>query len=401
MVDKTFKIDFVTNIDKLLTGTARMLKDFTDTKTTAAKLEKSIEKSAKHIEKMSKDMKDVQKPFEDLFSSLVPFGGKLVEQNRRITEMINNLSKVKEAGGFFNIAGKYIGNMAEKTKQAGRLMIDLLGNGVAKASAIAAGGIEGIGAALGSVTVAAAPLVAALAAVAAVIAVVVAAVFTLKRMWVNNIGGMQTTFLSFIAKLKTAWSKFVVRFDRMLRKISPAIKVLVNIIGVALSGALEIVTGLVDGLFIALEPIFDAIAEIGAAINEAFGSGQDDMRGMMDVAKAIAAVFRGIGTAIAFVIKLMRPFIEMLKLVIKGMGAINSFVHQITGTAASPATAPAAPPIRAGEPLMASNVTNTRSVVVNNNQQVAVHSSGAITPQSAPMIGSVIASSLSTGSKVV
>lgn len=87
------------------------------------------------------------------------------------------------------------------------------------------------------------------------IGLIVAAIFTLKRMWTLNVGGMQTMFFKFVGTLKNTWGKFSIAFNKFLLKMSPLIKWLTETVGNLLIGAFE-------GLFVVLQSLFSFLTKI-------------------------------------------------------------------------------------------------------------------------------------------
>jgi len=61
------------------------------------------------------------------------------------------------------------------------------------------------------------------------------AIFTLKRVWMQNIGGMQNKFFEVVGRLKDMWAKFMIIFDKTLRDLAP----LFNIVFSVLSNAIK------------------------------------------------------------------------------------------------------------------------------------------------------------------
>lgn len=66
-----------------------------------------------------------------------------------------------------------------------------------------------------------------------------AAIFTLKRIWIQNIGGMQNKFFELTGRIKDLWARFMISFDKSLRTLGPLFQVVF------------------DTIFNTLEPIVD------------------------------------------------------------------------------------------------------------------------------------------------
>jgi len=421
----------------------------TSTKHTA----KEIEIANQVLDEFKTKADMINEPFENLISNMSPLGGALTKHNKKIGDMVTNFRKVQQAGGFTKVLGDYMANLGNKVNVLKGFMKGAFGGGIK-------GMIAGIGTSFSALLPIIGSLMASILPITLAILGIVAVVFTLKRMWKNNIGGMQTTFAKFMGQAKDMWNKFIVGFDKLLRKISPLVKIVMGALMIPLMWSLKYVSTLFKVLFMVLEPIFDVFGEIGKIISEAFGGGAEKGMDFMKVMDAILKpvlilgkilgwvvriallplllTFKFIGwyvgkvkegfgkltdtvknvvgwfTKFTFVQKIMKgvqdsisktkdflmAMIEPFKYIIEGakkvaewLGFGNDETKEATDKTKQLKKAQS-------EPVSVSQVTQNKQTTVNNNNNVAVHSSGAISEDSAPMIGNAISSSLTTGARV-
>lgn len=271
-----------------------------------------LEKASRQV---SKNIKDIESPFETILSDLVPFGGLLVGQNQRLNNLADAFGKVEEAGGFTNVLSDYMANFGSKVTSVGASIQNAFGGGFTGIMSTASASISSLGASFTA-------LLPILAPIAVAIGAIIIAIFTLQRMWANNVGGMQTTFNKFIATTQQIWNRFVVKFDRALRAIGPIVKIIIDQAMRPLFNLLNLISGLIDGLFYIIMPIADAIGEVGSAFSEIFnimGDGQDTF----DMFKILGGTLKFIGQIIGSILKVtLRPFIEGFKILASIIGFI-------------------------------------------------------------------------------
>ena len=414
---------------------------------------KEIETAQAMVDKFAQKLSEIENPFNEIMSSMIPFGGIITDKMNKVEGLVSSFQKVEQAGGFTKVLGDKMSNFGEKTKMLGGFMKKAFG-----------GGLKGMIASIGTSFSALLPIIGTLMAsiwpITAAIAAIVVAVFVLKRMWKNNIGGMQTQFMKFIGMAKDMWNKFIVGFDKLLRKVSPLVKIVIGALMLPLIWSLKYVSTLFKVLFMVLEPIFDVFGEIGKIIGEMFGDGSKKGMDFMKVMDAILMPVLVLGKILSWVVRIvLLPMLltfkligwyvgkvkegfgkltdgikavvgwfmkfEFVKKIMKGvqdsisktkdflMAMIEPFKWIIDGAKKvaewlgfggdeTEATTKKTKELKKaqGEPVSVSQISNNKNTTVNNNNNVAVHSSGAITEDSAPGIGNTISASLITGARV-
>jgi hypothetical protein len=174
--------------------------------------------------------------------------------NRAITPIFNRfegiataMRKVEEHGGFINTFNDYMKLFSTNLASVSSGITKVFGGGLQGLIAQMGVGLKALIVGFSGLWVAIAPLL-------PYILLVVGALFILQRMWVNNVGGMQTTWLKFTGQLRTEWSRFIVEFDRTMRELGPVIEPLVHFIG--------------DVLILALQGLTTALHEINYYMSE-------------------------------------------------------------------------------------------------------------------------------------
>jgi len=371
---------------------------------------KQVEQVEKHISSVKKEMQGIENPFETLLKNVTPFGSSLIRQKERLDELSDAMKKVKANGGFVNILSDYLVGFNRRLKEVNKGMISVFGGGMRGLLTNMTSGFKILLPVIKS-------LIPTILSVATPVAVVVAAVFTLQRMWKNNIGGMQTFFHRFVGTLKDTWAKFVVGFDTLLRKLSPIFKILFTTIFIPLIGAVKILGSLFNMIFKILTPIFEALSEIGKALLEPFEKfvGKDG-KDAFNLIEKLGKVFEWLGKVIGTVLKVvliptvtvfkiigfvLGKIVDGIKFLIEGTKKVAHFLGM--GKEESKETEDSQRKIREiqSKPITTSQIINAqRTNTINNNANVTVHSSGPITRENAPHIADIIASSLTTGRRV-
>lgn len=440
---KIFKIIFDTNLKDVL-SMQNLLKGSFDKSATSVERYNAALSKAKDLVAGQKDMaQGLEQPFENLISEIIPGGSALGKYNNKLNGILDSFVKLDEQGGFMTGMTTYMDRLSQKVDVTGELFRSTFGGGLQ-------GMITKTKAGMSSLYPVIKTIISKLMMIAPIIIAIMGIVFLLKRMWKNNIGGMQTKWMKFMAGIKQAWSRFIVSFDRALRKMAPLFKVLglvllpIKVLFWAIATALKVIWAI-------LKPIFAVFAEIGKAISEAFGGAGVDTKkfweAMGKLANAAVKVGAVIGKIIAYTLKplvwiikgiiflfklvdaaldrmregfknsfgklkpILDPLIFALKLIwdfLKGIWNVMKAIADAFGKFGE-----AIDKFMGGEevsavteskkgPVMASQVVNrSKTATVNNNANVVVHSSGPITPENAPQIGDVISSSINTQSKVI
>jgi len=210
---------------------------------------------------------------------------------------------------FGDVVGGQMKNAANTANLFSKNLHKIVGGGMKGMFKNLGGVVKILGASLQS-------LGASILAIGAPIAIIVAAVFTLKRMWENNVGDMQKYFFKMVGALKDVWGKFSVTFNQALRKLSPLFKILFAAVFMPLTNAIKTVGILLDGVFIVIDPILDALKGLGDALlspfeafNRVGGKGIDVMKALKTV---ILVPFKLAGAAIRYS---LLPLTTMFKLV--------------------------------------------------------------------------------------
>lgn len=266
-----------------------------------------------NISAVKTEIKGIENPFEKILTDTIPFGDQLVNSKNKIEGLSNAFNKVEEAGGFTNVLSDYMGNFQKK--------VGALSGGLQKAFG---GGLQGL-LTQGATSISAiggsfAGLLPIIAPIAVAIGVVIAAIFTLQRMWVNNVGGMQTTITRFIATVGQVWNRFIVQFDKSLRALSPVVKIIIDTIMSPLFSLFSLISGVLDGIFAIITPIFEAIGEVTQAFTEAFGVVGEGAE-TFDVLKILGGILKFIGETLGVIIKFgLAPLITGFKFLASVIG---------------------------------------------------------------------------------
>ncbi len=416
-----------------------------------------IEYINKNLDSVNKTITETENPFESMLKSVTPFGGLLISQKKKFEELSTVMKKVEKSGGFINMLSDYSKNFTSKLKEVTKNLTTAFGTGMQ-------GMIKGLGMTITKVTIPAiSGMITALSPILPIILAIGASIFVLQRLWKNNVGGMQTQFHRFIGAIKDTWHKFIVMFDKLLRQLGPLFKIIFTTVFVPLTASVKLLGGLFKMIFAILSPIFNVVSEIGKALLEPFEifTGKSG-KNALNVFDAIANSLAWIGKAIGFILKfslkpVIIPFkllgayikfvVDVWKLLIgkakEGFNAFMklSFVQKIfkgiqdailktkdflmdmiapfkwliegakkiahflgIGTKETKKQSEATRELKAikSAPISTTQIFNQQKTsTINNTASVVVQSSGAITEESAPHIGNIIASSLTTGARVV
>lgn len=406
MAEKEIEINFKPKgLAEMLSMQNKLKNSVLDTTVQINRSDIALESVAKTVKEIKSDSEDVTKPFESLLSAIIPGGNALVKYNRNISAMVDNFTKVQKAGGFFKVFSSYLGGVGEKAQAMGGFMKSAFGGGMT-------GAISKIGVGFKSLIPVIAGLGISLGPILIVIGAIVAIVFTLSRMWKNNIGGMQTFWFRFVGAIKDVWHRFVIGFDKLLRALSPLFKILFTVIFLPLMVVVKTIGILFDALFLILQPIFDVIGEIGQTLLEPFemlagpgGNGALDMLAMIGdgvklLAKALGFLLKWALFPVLLVFKglavILTPIAQMIKYILDGAKKLGGLLG--LGKEADTTSSKGAKSINAlkSQPINSSQVVNRNNSATSNNN-VIINSSGPISEKNAPAIGNVIVSSLTSG----
>jgi len=225
------------------------------------------------------------------------------------------------------------------------------------------------------------------------IALIVAAIYTIKKIWEYNIGGIQASVFGLVGLVKDTLGKAFLNFMKLLQRLGPIFKILFTVIFLPFKILVTVLGGVFDAIFAILDPIFEVFEELFKPFaDSATGSGNI----IMKIVKGLATVIGWLGKVVGGALKIiLMPFIflakvialvlspvKLLKALFAGMklpGWLQKVIDFFTGgkkTSEVPAAAkPAARPMtRTGGGVQ--NVSN-----VNSN--MTVNTSRSITPDGA------------------
>lgn len=368
-------------------------------------------KSQKQIGNINKEISGVMNPFEKMLKK-TPMAF-LVGLTRRMSDFNAAAMKVNKAGGFMNVFSDYVKIGAQGVKAFSGNMTKAFGGSML-------GAIKNIGSMIKLLAGQFVALLPVIASVALPIVAIIAGVLLLKRMWEVNFGGIQQFTFQIFGQLQDIWGRFSANLNRSLAKLSPLFKLVFGVFFKRLGMQLKFIGVLFDVLFKVAQPILDAFHEIGVSLQEAFAPLKTDATKGIDAVKIFTSVMerltkififivkyspftlllKGVVKIIKFVTPLIEKFAKFLDTVLKVAQALGLINREQERSQQLQLRSLATGPVSQSQ-LMTQQITNRRSTEINHNQQVSVHSSGPITPESAPMIGDVLVKSLSATRKVL
>lgn len=164
------------------------------------------------------------------------------------------------------------------------------------------------------------------------IALVVAGIYTLKKVWDNNIGGIQTKFSKVVGQMKTAFGKFEVSFIKVLKKLEPFFSLLFDTIFAYIKGFGKLFSGIFSGIGAILSPIIDVFAELGEVLGDAFGSSAKSGGGFVSIMSALGTVLKYVGKTIGFVLKIaLIPMTKGIESLAKIIGWLKTGWNKLIG----------------------------------------------------------------------
>jgi len=422
-----------------------------------AALEGSVANKMQMLEWRLQDVNDQQEAFNelvghggdqlaDVISRIPLIGGLLSPMFRRPLDRLNDMNM---SMGRFNKAfatltkdGKSLDSVFSGFFQNFSTNIATFGKNFHKAfSGGATAMLKNIPTIFSGIATSAGALIPVLASIALPILGIVAAVFTLKKIWDLNIGGIQKQVFGLMGVFRDVFGKTMINFQKSLQKLGPLFKLIFTPLFTILKGVGKLLGGLFDGVFAIIDPILDVINEIFAPLAE----GQSQAMGLVDVFGILADTLRVVGKIVGFVLKValtpmklmfrvgmaigkvlagwvgkfmklkfvqnfvqrVKDNFEMLKSVleallkpfkflIEGFEKISNFLggdeeKEIKVKDVSPGAAGISP---AGRPV--TSVNNTSSRVINNNPNITVQTSreisGAGGKQFANTLGGMLSS---------
>jgi hypothetical protein len=297
MADKKFSIDFVFN------GLAKANTTMTD-----------IEKKQKRSIELSKEQ---QKAFDNVIS-MTPVN-RLIQMNDQMRDFNNS---IKQLGGTGRVADIITSKLADAGTNAKQFAMNMRSLGPAI--------MGGIGKALPLIGAQIAALAPVVLSLLGPISLIIAGIFLLKKIWDNNIGGIQTKFNQVFGKLKEIWSRFMIIVNKALQAISPILDVILNLIVGPLMSGLNVVLSLFKAIWSILKPIFDAVSEIGKAIKSAFGDMNKQGKGAIDIMGGLGKALELIGKILGFIVSVtIKPIVAAVKFIFGIVGGIVNGVKSV------------------------------------------------------------------------
>lgn len=260
---------------------------------------------------------DIQNPFQKMLAhSPLGFLGKMTESMRSFN---NAAMAVEAAGGMTKLLGGYLKNANSVATLFSKNITTAFKGGLT-------GAIKGAIPVIKTLLVGFKGLLATLSGFAIPVAAIVAGLYLIKKIWDWNIGGIQTSFFSLVGQLRTIWGQFQANLSKGLQKLSPLFKFVFGAVFKPLIGILKVVGALFNAIFVILDPILDALGEIGKALLapfEAFGKqGQESLDIFNMMVKAIGWIAKAVG----FLIKIaLAPLVWQIKLIAKVGKGIGEF----------------------------------------------------------------------------
>lgn len=416
--------------------------------TSLEKQMKTVEKTNEKYKEMSKQLVKVNSQISEMdkkrgaFSTLV--SGTVLERFTRLNEKFTKFNKAFETIGKkkgFDIGLKdFFKDFGKQTSSFVGNFTAIFGKGITGSIKLATNALRGFMIGLSGTMAVLAPFL-------PIILGIVAVVGIMQRVWRQNIGGMQTLFFKLVGALKDAWAKFAVGFDKALRALAPLFKVTFGLMEIILTPIIKIIEGVFLGLIEVIKPILEVIGDMFRPLAELFGL-KDQGGGFRRVMEGISKTLQGVGKVLGWIIRvglwpLRLQFMAIHWVVKKLMDLLKGFWDTIKGIGRAIADF-FLNPFRALKAMLdglklpswlqaildfiigkktgigkgadeqkqarlgvereksvqrITRLTTNKSNTVNNNQQLAIHSASAITPQNARGILDVASSYLNLGVK--
>lgn len=142
------------------------------------------------------------------------------------------------------------------------------------------------------------------------ITLVAAAIYSLKKIWDINLGGIQTKFNQVIGEFRVAWARFNIFFIQTLRKFEPVFNFIFGQMFNIVRSTFSLIVNIFKGLYSAVEPVIDVFAEIFSL----FGDGKSDFNIVASTLKLLGNILLGLGKVIGFVIRIaLTPMMLMIR----------------------------------------------------------------------------------------
>ena len=423
--------------------------------------EEETKKLTKNMDAVNKSIKEIESPFEDLLRDSGIWGGMLIDHNKKLDRMIEGFKAAKQAGGFQKVLSDYLSNYNNKLKLVSQYTKDAFGGGITGFLNKAKAGYSQmvpVLANLGKTLLGFGPI--AIGIGAALVGLWRAWRMNLGGMqtYFNRfVGQLRDMWHKFILGVDQLLRPLAPLFKVLLNVIFIPLSIILKVI----SGIFSVIFAILKPIFELIGAIWKPIADLFGKGNKegnilkgilkAIGAAFDFIgkvvgtiikivlipfwiiiKGITAAVKFIFGIFEGLGKVIkkAFDSPLLAPFrlalegikkaVEMVYKFLKGIWdflggigkAVGGFWDWLTGGGKkakqeqkgikeeTKGTYDVIQQIKAA-PITTTTVSAPKTTNITTNANVDVHSSGAITPESAPMIGDVVASQIITKSRAV
>lgn len=158
------------------------------------------------------------------------------------------------------------------------------------------------------------------------LALLAGAVYTLRKVWDNNIGGIQTKFQEFMGQVKQLWYEFEANFIEVLRTLEPIFTFFFSQLSVVINGLAKLLGGIFKGIGAIIKPFIDAFNEIREAfsfLSNDTSKAANEFNIFAVVASTLGKIFEVLGKTIGFVLKFtLLPIVKAFE----GLAKIIEFI---------------------------------------------------------------------------
>lgn len=218
-------------------------------------------------------------------------------------------------------------------------------------------------------------------------------IYTFKKVWENNIGGIQTSFTKALGTMKSAWGRFNAGFIKVLRKsLTP------------------VISGLISGLKSMITPFISFFKDLATMFNFIFNNGNDQMRTFIYLSEVLGTTFKWTGKIIGFVLRVILYAIEgiigvfmiigkiiynqLVKPILDTYDAIKAIWEFFNGSSDSENSNKMSNNNKQGTAVGYSSSSTNSNSVTNNNQSITIHTSRSATPEDAQSFGDAMAKTM-------
>lgn len=243
---------------------------------------------------------------------------KIFNMNEGMSKFNNAFANVNKGGKGFatmtnNLFKSFAGNMGTFTNnisQVGGILTKQMFPAIAH-------GLKMLPALFVKLAVAAAP-------VALTILAIAAAIYTMKKIWDYNIGGIQTSVFQVGGMLRDILGQNLLKFQQMLKKLEPLFKIVFT----PLFHVIKMTVAILGGLMKVIWAIIDPIVEVVSELLEPFAELQGEGYGMIDMVKLIGNYFTVYSKMITIALKIILFPIKLIAVGIKTVIDIMKILWQ-------------------------------------------------------------------------